>query len=216
MIVLATPTWDRACGLIANALRNEGPLSAVRTVERLRGLSPALKGELLEAQSAVWVLKSRLHVVVYRGLTSEHGDPGSVEVHGVTSRRVITDAGVAFLVDAWQNSLELEIMKYHGIGTGSTAEAASQTALVTELSTQYNNSGDVRATGSLTESSAPVFVTVGTNTVDATVSVAEHGIFTVATPSSGTMWDRSLTGTQALSSGDSLQTTYSLTVSSGG
>jgi hypothetical protein len=122
---------------------------------------------------------------------------------------------VAFLVDCWQNTLELEIMKYHGIGTGSTAEAAGDSALVTESTTALNPDS-TRATGTLTETSAPVFATVGVNTVDATVSVAEHGIFSQAATGGGVLWDRSLTGTQALSSGDSLQTTYSCTVSAGG
>jgi hypothetical protein len=215
MIVVSTPKWEAASQRAASLLRLRGPLPAIRYVDRLRAMAPELRGELLERQSGIWVLQSRLHVAVYRGYTSAYGEPGSVEDHGVVSRRVITDAGVAFLVDAWQNALELEIMKYHGIGTGTTAEAAAQTALVTESTTALNPDS-TRATGTLTESSAPVFVTVGTNTVDATVSVQEHGIFSQAATGGGTMWDRSLTGTQSLSSGDSIQATYSMTASAGG
>ena len=139
MIVVSTPKWDAASALVSKTLRRHGATAAVRTVERIRGMSPELRGELLERQSGVWIIKSRLHVAVYRGYRSAYGDPGSVENHGIVSRKVITDTGVAFLVDAWQNSTEMENMKYHGIGTGSTAEAASQTALVTESTTEAFN-----------------------------------------------------------------------------
>ena len=215
MIVVSTPKWDAASALVSKTLRRHGATAAVRTVERIRGLSPELRGELLERESGIWVLKSRLHVAVYRGPRSEFGTPGSVENHGIVSRKVITDTGVAYLVDAWQNSVEMENMKYHGIGTGSTAEAASQTALTTESTTALNPDS-TRATGTTTEASAAVFRTVGTATVDATTAVAEHGIFSQAATGGGVMWDRSLTGTQNLSSGDSLQATYDCTVSSGG
>ena len=122
---------------------------------------------------------------------------------------------MAFIVDVWQNTLEMEIMKYHGIGTSSAAEAANQTALTTESTTALNPDS-TRATGTLTETSANVFATVGVNTVDATTSVQEHGLFSQAATGGGVLWDRSLTGTQSLSSGDSLQTTYSATLTSGG
>jgi hypothetical protein len=215
VIVYATPKFDRVADITARRLRGNGPLAAIRGLERIRGLSPELRGEVLESISGIWVLKSRLHVAVYRGLTSEYGDPGSVENHGVVSRKLITNNGVAYLVDAWQNIVEMETMKYHGIGTGSTADNASDSALVTESTTALNPDS-TRATGTTTESSAPVFVTVGTATVDATTAVAEHGIFSQAATGGGVLWDRSLTGTQNLSSGDSLQATYSMTASAGG
>lgn len=144
------------------------------------------------------------------------GYAGRIEDYGITSRKLITTAGVGFLVDAWQNSVELENMKYHGLGTGSTAESASDTALVTELTTQYGTD-NTRPTGSLTEgASANIFRTVGTSTLDASATIAEHGIFSQAANSGGVLWDRSLTGGQALGSGDSIQTTYDATCSSGG
>lgn len=216
MIVLATPKWDALHRRVARSLRRDGASAAVKLVERTPLLRPELRAEALERASGIWVLKSRLHVVVYRGDKTEHGRPGDVEMVGVTSRRVITNAGVAYLVDAWQGTVEMEDMKYHGLGTATTAEAASQTALTTELTTQYSPTNSTRATGTLTESSAPVFVTVGTNTVDASATIEEHGIFSNATVGSGVLWDRSLTGTQTLSASDSLQATYSMTASAGG
>jgi hypothetical protein len=45
---------------------------------------------------------------------------------GLASMRVVTDAGVGYLVDALQNLVEPENLKFHGFGTGTTAEAASR------------------------------------------------------------------------------------------
>lgn len=141
---------------------------------------------------------------------------GLVDVHGVVSRKVITTAGVGFLVDAWQNLVEMEVQKYHGIGTGATAEATGDTALVTELTTQYNPD-NTRATGTLAEGAANIFQTVATNTVDSSVTIAEHGIFSQAATGGGVLWDRSvLSPTSGLGNGDSLQSTYSMTATAGG
>lgn len=174
--------------------------------------------ELIARLSASVVWESRLHLTVLRGRHSllNWNDRRPIEDYGWVGWKVITTAGVNFLVDAWQNSVELEVLKYHGIGTGSTAEAIGDTALVTELTTEYNPDS-TRATGSLTEgASANIFRTVGTNTLDGTPGAAlrEHGIFSAA--SAGTLWDRTVYSAITLSSGDSLQSTYDATVSSGG
>jgi hypothetical protein len=107
-------------------------------------------------------------------------------------------------------------MKYHGFGTGTTNEAAGDTTLVTELTTQYATD-NTRPTGSLTEgASANIFRTVGTLSPDASVAITEHGIFSQAANSGGTLLDRSKFAAINLVSGDSLQVTYDLTVPSGG
>lgn len=172
--------------------------------------------ELLDALSSAVILESSLSLVHIHGWHS--ATPGRRDDYGVVSRKVITTTGVNFLVDAWQNTVELEILRYHGIGTGTGAEAVGNTALGTELTTEYNPD-NTRATGSLTEgASANIFRTVGTNTVDATVNINEHGIFSQAATGGGTLWDRSMfSGTPVgLTSGDSLQSTYDCTASSGG
>ncbi|MGH9766103.1 MAG: hypothetical protein ACREAB_01610 [Blastocatellia bacterium] len=141
---------------------------------------------------------------------------GRILDYGLASLRVVTDTGVGFIVDAFQNIVELENMKFHGIGTGGTAEAAAQTALVTELTTEYNPNS-TRATGSTTEgASANIYRTVGTNTVDATAAITEHGIFTQGATGGGVMLDRSLFSVVNLANGDSLQSTYDFTITSGG
>ncbi len=141
-------------------------------------------------------------------------EAGLVEDCGILSRRVVTTAGVNFLVDAFQNLTEPETFKYHGLGTGNTAETVGDTTLVTELTTQYNPDS-TRATGSTTEgASANIYRTVGTNTVDASAAVVEHGVFSAS--SGGTLWDRSVFSVVNLVSGDSFASTYDLTCTAGG
>lgn len=144
---------------------------------------------------------------------------GDVVSLGLASMRVVTSAGVKYLTDDIAGGAnDANLFKFHGLGTGSTAEAASDTALVTELTTQYNPD-NTRATGSQvsgTSGANATYTTVGTNTVDATAAVQEHGILTQAATGGGTLLDRSVFTTVNLASGDSLQTTYVLTVNSGG
>lgn len=142
-------------------------------------------------------------------LTKIYGS-GLIVPYGMAGLRVVTTTGVGFIVDAWQNLVELEIMRYHGIGTGGAAEGAGNTALTTELTTEYT--GDVRATGSLTEgASANIFRTVGTNTLDSgTPAITEHGIFSQAATGGGVLVDRTLFSAINLNgaNGDGLQSTY--------
>lgn len=182
--------------------------------ECLHYLPADMAAELIDRFSSVVVVESQLSLVVFRN----RGQLGrfAMEDYGVVGRKSVTDAGVAFIVDAFQNITEVENFKFHGIGTGTTAEAASQTALVTELTTEYNPD-NTRATGTTTEgATANIYRTVGTNTLDATPGAAlrEHGVFSAA--SAGTLLDRTLFSVITLASGDALQSTYELTFTSGG
>lgn len=177
---------------------------------RLRNLPHLWRG--LQKVMAARMLKiphfyGQLSLVVIRA-------DGSWEDYGLASLRVVTDTGVGFIVDAFQNLVELENMKFHGIGTGTNAEAAGDTALQTELTTQYNPN-NTRATGSTTESAANIYRTVGTNTVDASAAVTEHGILSQAATGGGVLLDRSVFSVINLANGDSLASTYDLTLSSG-
>ena len=196
--------------------------AAIKSVLRyvpheMPGASGAVR-ELMERLSATLVIESRLHLTVLRGKHSLENwkDRRPLEDYGWVGWKLVTTAGVNYLVDGFQNSVEIENFKYHGIGTGSTAEASADTTLVTELTTEYNPDS-TRATGSLTEgASANIFRTVGTNTLDGTPGAAlrEHGIFSAA--AAGTLLDRTVYSAITLSSGDSLQSTYDLTCSAGG
>ena len=135
--------------------------------------------------------------------------------YGVVSRRGVTNNGVAFIVDAWQNSVELENMKYHGCGTGTTAEAAADSALVTELTTALNPDS-TRATGTQTEPATHQLTSTGTVTFDNTAAITEHGLFSAATTGTGVLFDRSVFSAINVVSGDSISFAYTVSFSSGG
>ena len=152
---------------------------------------------------------SRLYATVFRA-------DGGVEPLGLLSTKVVTDAGVAFLVDDWDNNgTDLTNLNFHGCGTGTTAEAVGDTALVTESTTALNPDS-TRATGTRSQPAANQYRSVGTVTFDATAAITEHGIFSQAATGGGTLWDRSVFSAINVASGDSIQFTYTCTVSSGG
>lgn len=141
---------------------------------------------------------------------------GEVVDFGVVSRRVVTDAGVAFLVDDWDNNgTDLTNLNYHGMGTGTNAENVSDTALQTESTTALNPDS-TRATGTRSQPAANQYRTTGTLTFDASAAITEHGIFSQAATGGGTLWDRSVFSAINVVSGDSIQAQYTCTVSSGG
>ena len=143
------------------------------------------------------------------------GQTGEETDYGLASLRVVTTAGVGFIIDAFQNLVEPENMKYHGLGTGAAAESSSDSALQTELTTQYNPD-NTRATGTLGEgASANIFRTTGTVTVDATVAITEHGVFSQAATGGGVLLDRSVFASVGLNATDSLQVPYELTMPAG-
>jgi hypothetical protein len=135
---------------------------------------------------------------------------------GLASCRVVTTAGVNYVIDAFQNLVELENMKYHGVGTGAAAEAVGNTALTTELTTQYSVAS-TRPTGTTGEQAgnANVYETVATITVSSPVALTEHGIFSQAAVAGGTMLDRTTFAAVNLASSESLQATYQFTMVAG-
>lgn len=175
--------------------------------------------EVIERISRVGIIETQLEITVFRRPESLYWAGVAEEHYGVVSRRVVTDAFVAAVVDALDVGVgfTLSNFRYHGIGTGTTAEAANQTALVTELTTEYTS--NVRATGTATQPSANIYTSTATNTLDSgTPALREHAVFTQAATGGGTMLDRSLYASITLDGtvGDGLQSAYSLTLTSGG
>lgn len=136
---------------------------------------------------------------------------------GLVGHRVVTTAGVTKIVDFLRanDTTTGANFKFHGIGTGSTAEAIGDTTLVTELTTEYSPDS-TRPTGSQTNNGANVYRTVGTITVDAApgAAIREHGVFSAA--SAGSLLDRTVFAAITLASGDSIAATYDCTIAAGG
>lgn len=191
-------------------IRDYDPKSNLgRLIKRAAALLPLDQAaELIDAIARTVIVETSLELTVIRA-------NGRREGLGIVSRKVVTTTGVGFLVDAFQNLTELENMKFHGIGTGTNAEAVGDTALQTELTTQYNPD-NTRATGTTTENAANIYRTVGTNAVDAAAAITEHGVLSQAAVGGGVLFDRSVFSVVNLASGDSLQSTYDATFSAGG
>ena len=97
--------------------------------------------------------------------------------------------------------------KFHDSGVGTTAEAAGDTGIET-------TDGESRATGTQTESASNAYRSVGTISYTTTKAITEHGLFNDA--SAGTLMDRSVFAAINVVNGDSIQFTYTLTLTAGG
>lgn len=144
-----------------------------------------------------------------------HEDGSELDL-GLASLQVVTTAGVTYLAaDMAGGASDINLFKFHGFGTGTTNEATSDTALVTELTTEYATDS-TRPTGSQ-NASTNTYTTVATLSPDANVAITEHGIFTQAATGGGTLWDRSkFSAVNLVGSADSLQATYVATFAAGG
>lgn len=131
---------------------------------------------------------------------------------GTLSYREITDTGVAFLVDDWDDdTTDITTMKFHACGTDTTAEDQTDTALIAESTTITD-----RATGVQTQPEDYQLRSVGTQAFTGSGAITEHGLFSVVTESSGVMWDRSVFAAINVADGDSIQWTYTCTITAGG
>jgi len=173
----------------------------------LPSLPEDLSHELLDRIMSCAVIESALHIMVHRV-------DGTHEDHGVVDTRVVTTAGVTYLANLAGHALY--DFNFHGLGTGTTAPAATDTALQTELtgasfSTSYRPSG--------TQSNAASganwkYTSIATNTAAAAITPTELGLLTAA--SAGTLFDRFTFTGVPLAIGDSLQSTVAATLNSGG
>jgi len=151
------------------------------------------------------VLSSELRAVVTRG---ELNGGQRLDL-GVISRRVVSNNFAEALVDTLQGSepANFEVYRFHAMGTGATAEAQTQNALITEV--------ESRDSGTQTENGSKVYRSVGTTTATATRLIREHGLFDQLA-AGGNMLDRSLFALITLENTDTITFTYDLTVTAGG
>ncbi len=133
---------------------------------------------------------------------------GRMVDYGVLGFRVVTTAFVNFVTDQLQTETSVfGDFKYHDSGVGTTAENITDTAMET-------TDGESRATGTQTESAANAYRSVGTISYTTTKAITEHGVFN--DPTAGTLMDRTVFSAINVVNGDSIQFTYTLTISAGG
>jgi hypothetical protein len=205
------PTTLRLADILTHGFVQSGLPAEVNTWRRAnrKHLSRRLKKVLLARTLKLPSFYGALYLEVKRG-------NGERVNYGLASVGVVTTAGVGFITDAFQNLVELEAMNFHGFGTGGAAEAVGNTALTTELTTQYVTD-NVRPTGTQSEPSANVYRTSGILDPDVDVTITEHGIFSQAATGGGVLLDRSLFAGVPLvgANGDTLTAVYDFTSVSG-
>ena len=167
-----------------------------------------------------WLAKGFSKLTGIVTITSElairlHKATGEWIDYGIVSKRVVTDAFVNFVVDDWDGGAnDISLFNFHGCGTGAGAEGAGEVALVTECDAALNPN-NTRAAGVKTQPAANQMRTVGVPLFDVAAIVIEHSVFTQAATGGGTMMDRSIFAAINVVAGDSIQFTYTMTLTSG-
>ena len=167
-----------------------------------------------------WLAKGFSKLTGVVTITSElairlHKATGEWIDYGIVSKRVVTDAFVNFVVDDWDGGAnDISLFNFHGCGTGAGAEGAGEVALVTECDAALNPN-NTRAAGVKTQPAANQMRTVGVPLFDVAAIVIEHSVFTQAATGGGTMMDRSIFAAINVVAGDSIQFTYTMTLTSG-
>lgn len=216
-VLRGDPFGDRPAHHPLNVLRHALPrpgLSREVNLWRVKNLPNVWRG--LWRIWLAWLLTlPSQHGVVF--LRVRRGEFGPWTELGLASFRVVTTAGVTDICTRFAGTSAASIAnyKFHGFGTGTTAESSADTALVTELTTQYAVD-NTRPTGSQA-ASTNTYTTIATLSPDSggTIAITEHGVFSAA--SSTTLLDRSVFSAVNLVAGsDSLQVTYVLTLAAGG
>lgn len=137
------------------------------------------------------------------------GRPGIFEDLGLVSVRKVTRIFVDLLVDALVTTVDSMPNSFHQHkqGSGSTAEASGDTALVLAQSGAQGGAGGTEAIHGATSN---VFQTKGTITATTAYEIREHGVFNAST--AGVLLDRSTVAAINVATDDVVTWTYDLTV----
>ena len=137
---------------------------------------------------------------------------GNIEDRGLVATRCVTSAAVNNMVQIFVSTAGGKLADYdwHAWGSSTAAEATGDTALTAETDATGRSSTGTRTTGSAVN----IFQTVCARTATSGGQIGEHGLF--SSSGGATLWDRSVFGAINVSSGDSVEFTYNLTISPGG
>lgn len=172
-----------------------------------------------EAKDKLWEMQKAkaLHILNSNGFGGASLMEGSLSARvcfngkwydlGVVGKKVVTTAFCELMVDTLVSSEALfSTYKFHQLGTGSTAEAIGNTALVTPVETVTE--------GTQVEDSSVIYKSIATLAITDTRILREHGIFNTVTPAG--LLDRTMFDIVTLYNGDSYEATYKLTCTAGG
>lgn len=177
-----------------------------------RGIVPAgvTKSEIWDALK---LTKSRSAMEVFGFLSAQvQKTDGTFKDYGLVSVREVTTNFAIHLVDAMMTSGDvIDNFNQHKMGSGSTAETSSDSALITQQVGAQGATGNAACTHGATSN---IYRTVGTLTAGSAYGCREHGVFNAST--GGIMLDRSVVTNIDLNTDDVVTWTYELTINAGG
>ena len=169
-----------------------------------RAIVPGLAREAVARTLGIAHVRGRLYARLLRA-------DGSAVDYGLVSTKLITTAFVNCVVDSLQAVVaQWDNFCYHDSGVGTTAAAVGDTSMETVIT------DNLRTAGTQVEAAANIYQSVGTIAYTTTKAVTEHGLFNDTRANAGILMDRHVFAAINVVSGDSIQFTYSLTVTSGG
>lgn len=147
--------------------------------------------------------------------------------YGVVSYKVVTNAGVDYMVDAFvadpspsslntaESPERVGKFNFHALGTGTNAEDVSDVGMQIELTAPDYTAGERTAGNKSEGDTTNEYRTQATTQVAQAVAVTEHGIMNLALLGAGTLLDRSQFAVINLGANSFLQSTYDFTINSG-
>ena len=181
-----------------------------RNLRSLWGTAKVKTGVQLAKALGVLTIHGNLSAVLCQRVGDSALNGGRMIDLGTLGARVVTDDGVAFLVDDWDDdSKDITNMNFHDSGTSAAAEAASDSNLIAEAGPT------TRATGTKSQPSANIIRSVGTIAYTGTLAIVEHGLFSTAARTTDELWDRTVFAAINVVNGDSIQFTYDCTLTAG-
>jgi hypothetical protein len=133
-------------------------------------------------------------------------------VLGVPVLGLVTQAGANYLAQDFNNAAsgaDVSLFNYHDSGTGTVSATSTDSALGTQAGPS------TRATGTQSNPATNQYRSVGTISYSGTLAITEWGLFNQSAQG-GTLWDRRVFAAINVGNGDSIQFTYTLTLSGGG
>lgn len=123
---------------------------------------------------------------------------------------LVTQAGANYLAaDMAGGSSDISSMNYHDSGTGTVAATSTDSGLGTQAGPT------TRATGTQSNPATNQYKSIGTISYTTSLAITEWGLFSQAAQG-GTMWDRRVFSAVNVVNGDSIQFSYTLTMTGGG
>lgn len=131
---------------------------------------------------------------------------------GIGPLGLVVTGGANFLATdmaSGQATPRISAMNYHDSGTGTVAATSTDSGLGTQAG------ATTRLAGTQSNPATNSYRSVGTLTYSGNLAITEWGLFNQAAQG-GTMWDRRVFGAINVVNLDSIQFTYTLTITAGG